>query len=176
MNKFNSIIDFGAKNLRLGVFNNKSEIVYSSIIKIDRSSEDKNSEKSLNQLIRDAEKYLSTHLEDVNILYDSSDFSILDLSIKKTFDQPTIVNKYYSSLLEEANFIISENNFKNQVLHVIVNNVIVDDENILEIIHEDLKATSLILELKFICLNKSLIKDLSNIFKKNNLSISNMYC
>jgi len=176
MDKFNSIIDFGAKNLRLGVFNNKSEIVYSSTIKIDGSSEDKNSEKSLNKLIRDAEKFLSTHLDDVNILYDTSDFSILDLSIKKSFDQPTIVKKYYNSLLEEANFIISENNFKNQVLHIIVNNVIVDDENRLEILQEDLKASSLILELKFICLNKSLIKDISNIFKKNNLSILNMRC
>lgn len=176
MNKFNSVIDFGAKNLRLGVFNHKSEIVYSSIIKINRSSEDKNSEKSLNKLIRDAEKHLSTHLEDVNILYDSSDLSILDLSIKKSFDQPTVIKKYYSSLLEEANFIISENNFKNQILHIIVSNMIVDNKNRLEIIPEDLKATSLILELKFICLNKSLIKDISNTFKQNNLSISNMHC
>ena len=54
-------------------------------------------------------------------------------------------------------------------LHIILNNVIVDDEHRFEIIPEDFKATSLILELKFICLNKSLIKDISNIFKNNML-------
>tara|TARA_A100001015_G_scaffold265374_1_gene313691 strand:+ start:1048 stop:2214 length:1167 start_codon:yes stop_codon:yes gene_type:complete len=176
MNKLNSIIDFGARNLRLSVFNHKSEIVYSSILKIDGVSEEKNLEKSLNKLIRDAEKHLSVHLDDVNILYDTSNFSILDLSIKKSFDQPTIIKKYYNSLLDEANFIVSENNFKNQVLHIIVNNVIVDEKHRLEIIPEDFKARSLILEFKFICLNKSLIKEISNTFKKNNLSISNMYC
>ena len=36
--------------------------------------ENKNLEKSLNILIRDAEKNLSTHIENVNVLYDSSKF------------------------------------------------------------------------------------------------------
>ena len=39
-----------------------------------------------------------------------------------------------------------------------------------------LKIKSLILEIKFICLNKSLINDISNKFKKNNLNILNIYC
>ena len=32
------------------------------------------------------------------------------------------------------------------------------------------------MEIKFICLNKSLIDDISNEFKKNNLVVSNIYC
>ena len=127
-------------------------------------------------MIRDAEKKLSTHLADVNILYDTSKFNFIDLSIKKSFDQPTLISKHYDSLVEEANFIVSENNFKDQVIHIIVNNIIIDDNKKIEVISDKIKIKLIILEIKFICLNKSLISIISNKFKKNNLSISNIYC
>ena len=106
----------------------------------------------MKKLIRDAEKQLSTHLVDVNILYDSSEFNFIDFSIKKSFDQPTLISKHYKSLVEEANFIISENNFRDQVIHIDINNIIVDDNRKLENLFDDIKIKSLILEIKFICL------------------------
>jgi Actin-like ATPase involved in cell division len=87
-----------------------------------------------------------------------------------------LISKYYKSLIEEAKFIISENNFKDQVMHIIVNNMIVDENRKLETIIEDIKTKSLILDLKFICLKKSLINNLLNKFKENNLNILNIYC
>ena len=176
MNNLDTIIDFGSKNLRLGVFNQSSEIIYSSNIKIIEDSENENLDKSLDKLIRDAEKQLSTHLIDVNVLYDSSEYNFLELSIKKSFDQPTLISKYYKSLVEEANFIISENNFRDQIVHIVINNMIADDGIKLENIFKDIKVKSLILELKFICLKKSLINNLLNKFKENNLNILNIYC
>ena len=128
MSNLNTVIDFGSKNLRLGVFNQSSEIIYSS-----------------------------THLVDVNVLYDSSKFNFVDLSIKKSFDQPILISKYYKSLVNEANFIVSENNFKDKILHISINNMIVDDNKKLENDLDNLKTKSLILELKFICLKKSSI-------------------
>ena len=110
------------------------------------------SDKLLNKLIRDAEKQLSTHLVDVNVLYDSSEYNFIELSIKKSFDQPTLISKYYKSLVEEANFIVSENNFRDQVIHIAINNIIIDDNKKLENIFDDIKIKYLILELKFICL------------------------
>ena len=175
MNEFVSFIDFGSKNLRLGIFDNNSKCIYSSKIKITKEIESQNSENSLTKLIRDAEKYLSKHLVEVNVLYDSSDFNLIDFSIKKSFDQPTLLKKQYDDLLDEAKFIISENNFKDQIIHILVNNIIVDDNKI-EKISNEIKIKSLIVELKFLCLKKSIINNLSNIFKKNNLIISNIYC
>tara|TARA_B100000989_G_scaffold189481_1_gene142681 strand:+ start:1961 stop:3127 length:1167 start_codon:yes stop_codon:yes gene_type:complete len=176
MSNLDTIIDFGSKNLRLGVFDKSSEIIYSSNIKIIKNFENESLEKSLDKLIRDAEKKLSTHLVDINVLYDSAKFNFIDLSIKKSFDQPTLISKNYKILVEEANFIISENNFKDQILHITINNVIVDNNRKLETLSDDVKAKSLILELKFICLQKSLINNLSNKFKENNLNILNIYC
>ena len=75
MSNLETIIDFGSKNLRLGVFDQSSEIIYSSNIKIIENFENENLEKSLDKLIRDAEKKLSTHLVDINVLYDSAKFN-----------------------------------------------------------------------------------------------------
>ena len=128
------------------------------------------------KLIRDAEKNLSIHLVDVNILYDTSRYNFLELSIKKNFDQPTSLKFQYENLLEEANFIVSENNFKDQIIHIIVSNMIVDKNTNLEYMNENIKIKSLILEIKFICLSKSLIKNIHNQFKKINLNVLNIYC
>ena len=176
MSKLDTIIDFGSKNLRLGVFDQSSETIYSSNIKINDSSENENIDNALKTLVRDAEKKLSTHLVDVNVLYDSSEFNFIDFSIKKFFDQPTLISKHYESLVEEANFIISENNFRDQIIHIDVSNIIVDNNRKLDSIFDDIKIKSLILEIKFICLKKSLINNLSNKFKKNNLNILSIYC
>ena len=176
MNEFETIIDFGSENLRIGVFDNKKQCIYSSSIKTSEISKKNSSDQLLNKLIRGAETQLSKHLDNINVLYDSSKFYSIDLSIKKTFDQPTLINDHYLSLIDEANFIISENNFKDQIIHIIVNNIIVDENKKLEIYSGDIKIKSFILEIKFICLNKELISHISNIFKKNNLNISNIYC
>ena len=176
MSNLDTIIDFGSKNLRIGVFNQSSEKIYSSNIKINEVLENDNLDKALKKLVRDAEKQLSTHLSDVNILYDSSEFNFIDFSIKKSFDQPTLISKHYKSLIEEANFIISENNFRDKVIHIDINNIIVDDNRKLENLFDDIKIKSLILEIKFICLKKSTINNLSNKFKKNNLNILSIYC
>ena len=176
MSNFDTVIDFGSKNLRLGVFDQSSKIIYSSNIKINEVLENKNLEKSLNKLIRDAEKQLSTHLVDVNVLYDSCKFNFIEFSIKKLFDQPTLISKCYKSLVEEANFVISENNFKDQVLHISINGIIVDDNKKLDTVFDDIKTKSLILDLKFICLKKSSVNNLLSKFKENNLNILNIYC
>ena len=175
MSEFDAVIDFGSNNLRIGVFDSQSKIIYSSKVSMRDSLYNEKSNNYLNELIRDAERHLSIHLENIKVLYDSSKFYSIDLSIKKIFDQPTIIKKHYDSLIEEANFIISQNNFKAQVLHIIVNNIIADNNKVEKII-DDFEIKSLTLEIKFICLNKSLIDDISNEFKKNNLVVSNIYC
>ena len=175
MSEFNSVIDFGSNNLRIGVFDSQSKSIYSSKVSLRDSLNNKDTNNYLNELIRDTERHLSIHLENVKVLYDSSKFYSIDLSIKKKFDQPTIIKNHYDNLIEEANFIISQNNFKSQVLHIIVNNIIADNNKVEKIV-DDVEFKSLTLEIKFICLNKSLIDDISNEFKKNNLIVSNIYC
>jgi len=171
MNNFEAVIDVGSKNLKLGVFNKNNESIYSSKQKINDTFE-----KSLNILIRDAEKYLSSHIDDVVVLYDSSKYYSLGISIKKNFDFSIPIKKIYNDLIEEAHFLISQNNFKDQIIHLIINNIIVNENKTLDKITDNIKIKSLILEIKFICLNKILIENITNKFKNNNLKILNLYC
>ena len=171
MNNFEAVIDVGSKNLKLGIFNNEDKSIYSSKQKINDTLE-----KSLNILIRDAEKYLSSHIDEVIILYDTPKYYSLEISIKKVFDHGSSIKKIYNDLIQEAHFLISQNNFKDQIIHLIINNIIVDENKILDKITDDIKIKSLILEIKFICLNKILIENLKNKFKNNNLKLSNLYC
>ena len=171
MNNYDVVLDFGSKNLRLGIFDQSLKNIYSSEKKITNSLD-----KSLNSIIRDAEKYLSTHLDNIIVLFDSPKFYSLDISIKKVFDHEILINKVYNKLIEEAHFIVSQNNFKDQIIHLVVNDIIVDDNKKLDKIIDGIKIKSLILEIKFICLSKILIDEISNRFKMNNLKILNLYC
>ena len=176
MNEFDVIIDLGSKNLKLGVFDPQLKMIYSSKQKILNSKEDSSLENSLKVLIRNAEKYLSSHIDDVVVLHDSSKFYSLDLSIKKVFDQFVSLTKVYETIIQEAQYLISQNNFKDQIIHLEVNNIIADDNKKINKIDDKIKIKSLILEIKFICFSKTIIKKISNKFKNNNLKISNFYC
>ena len=176
MSNFEAIIDIGSKNLRLGIFDNTSKNIYSSEQQIEDRLADSGLERSLNILIRNAEKYLSSHIDNVVVLYDSPKIYSLDVSIKKTFDYSTSLKKVYDSLIEEAHYLVSQNNFKDEIIHLVINNIIINNKKILKNIIEDIKIKSLILEIKFICLNKSKISKISNILKRSNLKILNLYC
>ena len=171
MSEFETIIDFGSKNLRLGAFDLASKNIYSSSQKIND-----NIETSLNVLIKDAEKHLSKHIDNIIVLYDSPKFYALDICIRKIFDQSVPFKEVYEGLIEEAQFFVSQNNFKDQIIHSVIKNIIVDETIKLDKITKDFNIKSLILEIKFICLNKSLVDEISDKFKKNNIKISNLYC
>ena len=175
MNEFDVIIDFGSKNLKLGVFNKDSENIYSSKQEI-KSIEYFSLDKSLTTLIKDAEKYLSSHIGNVIVLYDSTQYYSLDLCIKKVFDQEVDLTKVYNYLIEDAHFFVSQNNFKDQIIHLVINNIVVNENIKIDKISKNKNIKSLILEIKFICLSKTLIKEITNQFKKNNLQILNLYC
>ena len=171
INNCRAIIDFGSKNLTLNLFDQDQQNIYSSQEIVDDSLD-----KSLEIIIKDAEKKISTHIDNVIVLYDSQKFYSLDISIKKVFDEIVSIKKIYNSLIEEAHYLISQNNFKDQIVHLVINNIVVDDTINLEKIKDDIKIKSLTLEIKFICINKIFIKEIINRFKKKNLKVLNIYC
>ena len=171
MSNYETIIDFGSNNLILGVFDKEKKSVYFCEEKISG-----NLDLSLSTLIRNAEKNLSTHIDDVIVLYDNPNFYSLDMSIKKVFDHAISIKKVYESLIEESLYIVSQNNFKDQVIHLIVNNIVIDKGKKIDKIDSDIKIKSLVLQLKFICLDKIFLDHVNDHFKKNNIKILNLYC
>ena len=174
-NNHSTIIDFGSRELRLGVFDNKlSKLFFQSK---DISQKDNYEEylKSINFLIREAENKVSAHLENITVLYDTSEIFTIDLSIKKKLDQKIIFKDVYSSIILEANQLIKDCYINKKIIHLIIKKYIVNDKEFLNMPDEMSKLNSLILEIKFICLPYNLYKNVIETFKKNNLKILNFF-
>jgi len=178
MKKNNSlcVIDYGSSTLRLGVFDEKFDCLYSSSKSILEKNNDVECTKLINVLVREAEKKISSHLENVFILYDNSEILSVDLSIKKNFDQNVCIKDVYSSIIKECNQLVNNNYISKQIIHTSILRCVFDGKEITENINKDLFVKSIIIEVKFICLSKEKYSQISNVFKKNNLEISNFFC
>ena len=175
-NNYSTVVDFGLDNLRLSVFNKDLKNIFSTSKEIIKKIDFEEHSKSLNFLIREAEKKISSHLENVIVLYDHSEFYSIDLSIKKDFDHPVELKEIYNSLIMEANLLISNNYIEDKIIHIITTKSIIDGSDYLENFKNDKKIKSIIVEIKFLCLNFKRYNEILNIFKKNNLQITNLYC
>ncbi len=174
-NNYSTIIDFGSSELRLGVFDNKLSKLFFQSENIYQKYKYEESLKSINSLIREAENKISTHLENVTVLYDSSEIFTIDLSIKKKLDQKIIFKDICSSIILEANQLISDNYNNKKIIHLIIKKYIINNEEFFNIPDEIPKLNSIVLEIKFICLPSYQYKNIFEIFKKNNLKITNFF-
>jgi len=175
-NNYPTIIDFGSSELRLGVFDNKLSKLHFQSKDISQNDNYDEYSKSINYLIREAEKKISTHLENITVLYDTSEICSIDLSIKKKLDQKIIFKDICSSLILEANQLIKNSYINKKVIHILTNKYIINDKEYLKIpdkIPDDLN--SVILEIKFICLPYNKYHNVNETFKKNNLNVSNFF-
>ena len=78
-NNYSTIIDFGSSELRLGVFDSKSSNLFFQSMNISKNDNYDEYSKSINFLIREAENKISAHLEDITILYDTSEIFTIDI-------------------------------------------------------------------------------------------------
>ena len=80
-NKYYSVIDFGSSKIRLSVFNSKLDEKYSqSILVTDNYKEHF---ENIKKIIKSGEKKISNHIEEIILLFDSSDIFTIDISFKK---------------------------------------------------------------------------------------------
>ena len=173
--KYSSVVDFGSSELRLGVFNeNQSKLYFNSKKIIQNNNHDEYLEK-IKLLIRDAESKISTHLENLTVLYDSSDIFTIELSIKKKLEQKITLKDFCSSIVLEAKQLIKNSYSNKKIIHSIVKKYMINDNEFLNIPEKIFKKDSVILEIIFICLPYYKYKNVIEIFKKNNLNILSFF-
>ena len=153
MKKSNSlcVIDYGSSVLRMGVFDKQYNCLYSSSKNILEENNFDEYSKSVNLLVREAEKKISNHLESVFVLCDDSEILSVDLSIKKNFDQNVLIKDVYYSMIEECNQLINNNYINRKIIHRIITRYIIDEKEIIESSKIDLTGKSIIIEIKYIC-------------------------
>lgn len=177
-----TFIDFGTYKTRLGVFNTSSSSKDYFIEKKTHSNvniEDINLhdfEKKIKELIQTTEKKINYHIKDLNVMLDLSNFSSIDVSLKKNYEGKNISLEDIQILLQESRQMFQENNKNNKIIHMIVKKFIFDEKVFLEIPENNLKCNNLTLEIKFICYPNNILDKIQNIFNYNDVVINNFSC
>ena len=174
-NNYLTVVDCGSSELRLGVFDNKFSKLFFKSKSISQKNNYEEYSKSINFLVREAENQISNHLENITVLYDTSEICTIDLSIKKKLDQKINFNEVCSSIILEANQLIKNCYISKKIIHVIIKKYIINSKEFFNIPDKIPEFNSLILELKFICFPHDQYSKVFEVFKKNNLNILNFF-
>ncbi len=175
-NNFFNVIDFGSSKIRLSVFNGKNEEIYSSSSALNSTNDIKHYFKELKKTVKIAEKEISSHIEDVILIFDPNEIFTIDISLNKKTDKLTNIHQIYNLLLLELNHLIKNNYDKYELAHIHLDQCIIDSKTYNKLPINKENINNLKIDFKLICLRKNLIFDLKNNFKLNNLNITNIFC
>ena len=173
---FLNIIDLGSSKIRLSVFDVNLKNNFSNSILVDYEKDKSNHFHELNEIVREAEKLISYHIQDVVIMLDSSEIFIIDISLKKNLDKKNKINNIFETMVMEINQIINKYYLNYKILHIIVDQCIIDNKTYSELPKFLDNIDNLKIDFKLICFPKNLINEINERFKKNNLNVINFIC
>ena len=125
----------------------------------------------LKENIRRFEKSLGLFLTKGNISIQSKTYQSILFSTKNIFDEKKLDDKVIADLVKIGTqyFVNYENRLS--IIHIIINKYIIDDR-IYNDMPRNIKFKKVILEIELICLDKNLIKKVSNLFKECKIEIN----
>ena len=80
----------------------------------------------LTNIIKKAEKKISSHIEDLIVILDSKQMFVIDLCLNKNLEKKSKISQVYETLLLELNQLIEINYNQLYINHVILNNCIIN--------------------------------------------------
>ena len=173
---FFNIIDYGLSKIRIAIFDSNLNVCYSESILKNSIDNKENNFDYLKDIIRKAEKKISSHIEDIILILDSKKTLVIDVSLQKKLDGNMNFTKAYEFLTQEIYQIIRDNYNEYEIIHTIFNNGIVN-EKIFDNLPKNVKDVKQIkIDYKVILFPKKNIQNINNYFNKNNLSISKIFC
>ena len=78
-----TVIDLGSSKVKITTFDRKKKIISHLSEKIDDKENFEEISSIIKKLIKNSEKAISNHIEDINLLFDDFNFFTIDISIKK---------------------------------------------------------------------------------------------
>ena len=171
------ILEFGSTYIRLAVYEKNilnQNLYYEK--KTDFTRGNHTDEESISELIVKAEKDIDQHLNEIQLILDSPNIHTLDLSIKKNFENKTVTKNDINHLISECEQIVKTFNKQKDILHVLTSNIIFDNKIVNSFEQISKKAQDVILQLKFIMINKIDINHIKNLLLKKHISLKNIFC
>ena len=125
----------------------------------------------LNENIYNAEKDLNNFIKEINLILDYNDFFHIQLSLKMNNHGELLTNKNLDHLLNEAKNQCRNTLIDKKIIHVIVDNYLVDNKNY-EFMPQKLSCSFFSIDVSFICLSNDFIKLIGDVVKKYQISIN----
>ncbi len=181
MKKINSpvsILEFGSTRTRLVIYDEiarNQNLFYEQ--KIDFANQKNLIENyEFEKIIIKAEKDIDLHLNEVILMIDSHTIHTLDFSIRKNFEKKNITKNDLDRLINESENIFKLNNSDKEILHTIKSKISFDNKVVedLENMHD--QVSDVIIELKFIVIQKKIHDTFKKLFSKNQISLKNTFC
>ena len=171
-----TIIDLGSSKIRFSVFDKNLKLLFknSSIIKYKDNFLDYFSD--LQNTIKIAEKKISSHIKDANVILDSREMFIIDISLNKNFDKKSKIKTAYNSTLLELKHLINNNYLNYEIIHIIICECNVDGKTYNQLPKEDKELNNLKIDFKLICYSKLLLNTLRQEFNLININVKNFFC
>ena len=80
-----NILDFGSSKIRFSVFDTNNNKKFSKNKEVLYSDNYESHFNNLDAIIKEAEKKISFHIEDIILVFDSVDLVTIDISLKKKY-------------------------------------------------------------------------------------------
>ena len=171
-----TIIDLGRSKVRLSVIDKNKKIYYSNFSYILSNNFINDYKFKIKNIIIEAEKKLSFHLENIILLLDPIHIKIISLSLKKILDQPQSLEDVLRLVYKESEHIINSNYDNLKIIHIEPSNFILNNKSFAKKPKGELKINSITADLKFICFNSTSINEIINIFSEYNLNVLEIFC
>ena len=171
-----TIIDLGSSKIRFSVFDKNLKLLFknSSIIKYKDNFLDYFSD--LQNTIKIAEKKISSHIKDANIILDTREMFIIDISLNKNFDKKSKIKMAYNYTLLELKHLINNNYLNYEIIHIIICECNVDGKTYNQLPKDDKELNNLKIDFKLICYPKLLLNTLRQEFNLININVKNFFC
>ena len=134
------------------------------------------SNQIIKELIQKAEKKIGVHINNVNLLIDSSDFFSIDISIRKNLEDKKINNKDIKYLLQEGRQLIQKNYPEKKIIHIILEKFVFNEKKFDYLPEQKIECNYFSIEIKFLCLPNIIFNQLNTNLKNNHISIKSILC
>ncbi len=172
---FETYLNISNNSLRIYVLNKKnmSNLYYKefNFINDEKDLDMDIVSKFLENNIFEIEKLIGNFIKNINLIIENKKIFSLNLGIKKKNYETKIDKKILEITLTEAKDLLKENYQEYRVMHMIVNNFIINGSNYPKLI-DNLECDNLCLDLKFILVPNKLAFEIEKVLENYQIKIT----
>ena len=95
VDNYYNVLDLGSSRLRFSVFDSKLNEKFSETKILRINDPNLNQFLEIKNIIKNAEKKIEAHIDDIILILDNKNLLCIDISLKKKLDHKSKINKIY---------------------------------------------------------------------------------